>query len=102
MITGNVVRLSGGHLVIITNVDGERTGWVSFSCSNSSGVTRNISYKITETCYDCRDVERDKNCCLCGGEVQYVESIDGMDKATVEASSVKDWITRRLLKDFKF
>ena len=75
MITGNVVRLSGGHLVIITNVNEDTTQWVSFSCSNMSGVTRNLSYK---------------------------ENIDGMDKATIEARSVKDFIISRTMKNFEF
>ena len=102
MITGNVVRLSGGHLVIITNVNKDTTQWVSFSCSNMSGVTRNKSDKTAEVCYDCKDVEVDPDCECCGGKIRYWEDIDGMDKAVVEASSVKDWIVDRLLKDFKF
>lgn len=99
---GNVVRLSKGHLVIITNVNKETTQWVSFSGSNSSGVTRNKSYNITETCYECSDVEVDTKCELCKGQVSYKETIDGMDKATIEARSVKDFIVSRTMKNFEF
>lgn len=102
MKTGNVVRLSDGYLVIITNVNKDTTQWVSFSSSNSSGVTRNKSYNRTETCYDCSDVEVDTECELCKGEVSYKENIDGMDKATIEARSVKDFIISRTMKNFEY
>ena len=102
MKTGNVVRLSKGHLVIITNVNKDTTQWVSFSSSNSSGVTRNKSYNRTETCYECRDVEVDKECELCKGKVSYKENIDGMDKAKVISNCVKDFIISRTMKNFEF
>ena len=99
---GNVVRLSGGLLVIITNVDKDTTQWVSFSCSNSSGVTRNKSYERVETCYNCKDAEVDSDCELCKGEVSYKETIDGMDKSKVMANCVKDFIISRTMKNFEF
>ena len=99
---GNVVRLSKGHLVIITNVNKETTQWVSFSGSNSSGVTRNKSYNRTETCYECSDVEVDTECELCKGQVSYKETIDGMDKSKVVANCVKDFIISRTIKNFEF
>lgn len=102
MNTGNVVRLSDGYLVIITNVNKDTTQWVSFSCSNMSGVTRNKSYNRSETCYECRDVEVEPECELCKGQVSYKETIDGMDKATIEARSVKDFIISRTMKNFEF
>tara|TARA_R110000772_G_scaffold12486_1_gene38034 strand:+ start:177 stop:521 length:345 start_codon:yes stop_codon:yes gene_type:complete len=106
---GNVVRLSGGLLVIITNVDKDTTQWVSFSCSNSSGVTRNKSSVKFETCYNCKDAEVDSDysnrsftCELCKGEVLYKETIDGMDKSKVMANCVKDFIISRTMKNFEF
>jgi|TARA_B110000259_G_C13979019_1_gene387867 hypothetical protein len=112
MKTGNVVRLSKGHLVIITNVNKDTTQWVSFSSSNMSGVTRNKSYNRTEKCYECSDVEvdyhgtilkyTDKECELCKGEASYKETIDGMDKAKVMANCVKDFIISRTMKNFEF
>ena len=99
---GNVVRLSKGHLVIITDINKDTIQWISLSSSNSSGITRNKSYERVETCYDCRDVEVDPDCELCKGEGAYKENIDGMDKATIEARSVKDFIISRTMKNFEF
>ena len=99
---GAVVRLKSNYLVIITDIREDRVSWVSFGHSNTSGVTRMSGYNRDETCYDCRDVEPKEDCCLCGGKVGYVEWVDGMEDAMVEAYSVKDWIMERLLSGFKF
>ena len=99
---GNVVRLSKGHLVIITDINKDTIQWVSLSSSNSSGITRNKSYERVETCYDCRDVEVDQDCELCKGEGAYKETIDGMDKSKVISNCVKDFIISRTMKNFKF
>ena len=106
---GNVVRLSKGHLVIITDINKDTIQWISLSSSNSSGITRNKSYERVETCYDCKDAEVDSDysnrsftCELCKGEVSYKETIDGMDKSKVMANCVKDFIISRTMKNFEF
>lgn len=101
---GNVVKLDGSRLVIITSVDSDTTFWVSFDSSNCSGATRNKSYIRMEACFCCEnnDGEYDTECKDCKGNGEYPEEINGMVNAKYLADNVKAYIMNKLTKNFDF
>ena len=51
MITGNIVKLKDGYVVIVTDVTDKHVRWVSASASNVSGGTPQISKEEKVDCY---------------------------------------------------
>lgn len=108
--TGNVVRLHERNLVIITNhsrtiklihsqPNYDVTDWVDFNHENCSGSTNKVSYIEKDVYCHCDD---DPDCKTCKGTGRYECEVHGMDKATFEASCVKDYIMKGLTKNFNF
>lgn len=111
--TGNVVRLKGGGIVILT---GYRTmklenspsyrvmDWVSFNHSNTSGGTREFTIDEECMCWECgiNDGGAPEGCKTCNDTGRYMGKRYGMDKAERLAGSVKDYILSRLTKNFDF
>lgn len=105
MNTGNIVKLYGGSLVIITRIDTNITHWISFDSSGCSGATKNKTFIEDAMCWTCGindggDIEYDCECCK--GTGYYKKTIHGMDKAKVLADNVKEYIVKRLTKNFEF
>ena len=101
--TGNVVKLSSGYLVIISEVTSVGASWVSFNTTNSSGFTKAITLidKIPCNCiYNNDDGLYEEDCEDCKGTGTYVVVRDGMDKAKVVGENVKEYIIKKLTKNF--
>jgi len=104
--TGNVVKLHDGHCIILVNVTNDDVYWISFSFSNSSGITKMKTEIKKEKCfcgyYHNNEHIYDEDCDKCYGKGYYDNEISGMDKAEYLADNVKEYILKRLLKNFDF
>lgn len=98
--TGNVVRLKTKNLVIITDVRENTTSWVSFDSENCSGVSQNKTETKPRPCGCNYGVPGNFDCEQCRGTGTYQETVYGMNDAKVLADCVKDYIQKRLLKNF--
>ena len=91
--TGEVWKLKNNILVIIYEITEDGAGWVAFGSSNFSGFTHNETQKVSQTFYlDSYGVNQ--------GE-RLVDK-PGFDQAKYLAENVKDYILKRLLKNFDF
>lgn len=108
---GNVIRNPHGHLEIVTDVhwgvpgksDYVRT--VSFDAQNSSGGGDIDDVTTEESCgcwlnYDMESGEADPDCSDCHGTKRWNRFRPGYNRATVLAPCVRDFIIRRLMKNF--
>ena len=105
MRTGNVIRLKGGSIVIVSNVRSDTTQWVSFNSENCSGITNNKTTIENEMCWNCDTNDSDTpdtECEFCKGTGYYEKERDGIDKATFLADNVKSYILKALTKNFEF
>lgn len=102
---GNVVRLSHGSVVIITEVRSNYTNWIPIDSDKVSGGCKNISYIEESQCWTC-DINdggyQDEDCVDCHGTGYYNREISGMDKATFMAHNVKSYIMKAITKNFEF
>lgn len=104
---GNVVKLKGGYMVIITGFrtikDVEYADWISFSSSNISGGNK---YETTESIERCNcDIAHgyvDDDCEDCKGTGKYTRVDYGLEDATLLADNVKSYIINCLTKNFDF
>jgi len=106
-ITGNVIKLKDGYIVIITNVrdnsDNPYFSWISFSASNVIGGTHYKTEMSTEFCYDeCNNICDDPECSICNGTGKYIKTRYGMEDAKYLADNVKSYILKCLTKNFDF
>jgi hypothetical protein len=102
--TGNVVENGYGHILIIYDEREDNTVWVSFDTPNCSGVTRNETYTVRENCmcsYNNTGCPIE-DCFMCHGKGRYEKIYFGMDKAKLLAPCVKDYILKRLTKNFNW
>jgi len=103
MRTGNIVKTVHGDVVIITEVYKDNISWISASHGNVSGITPKITTEKIVEC-DCtfEDGEPDIECTDCKGTGEKTKIIYGMDKATVLADNMFEYIKNRMLKNFDF
>jgi len=109
--TGNVVKLASGSLVIITgyrnitrtNLSYKVCDYVFVNFSNMSGCSRIDTITSKESC-SCSMVNGTPidDCEDCDGKGKFIETREGMDKAKLVASTVKDWIVDTLTSKFNF
>lgn len=114
--TGNVVRLESGSLVVICgyryissrqwpndpNLNYDVCDYIFVEHSNSSGSSR--VDKITKEEWCCCNLQNgyhEDDCEDCGGSGKFISTDNGMEKATLVAPSIKDWISNTL-NFFKF
>jgi DnaJ-class molecular chaperone len=107
--TGNVVKLSSGSIVIITENSKTFKGedcvmWVSFDAANCSGITNIEPFMRGETCFCCEGNggEYDEECEDCKGSGSYLIRHSGMEGAALLGSTVKAYILKSLTKNFNF
>lgn len=98
--TGNVFKLYS-EIHIVTSVTDKYTNWISFSHSNVSGATPNVTYTAEEYC-GCNECCPNPECEVCNGTGYYDREHKGMDQAIYLANNVKDYIISRLTKNFEF
>jgi hypothetical protein len=108
-ITGNVVKLKNGSIVIVTENSKTFKGedcvnWVSFDSSNCSGITNVEPFMRGEACFCCEgnEGECDTECEDCKGTGSYIKKHDGMEGAIILGSNVKEYIIKSLTKNFNF
>ena len=106
MRTGNIVKTFHGHVVIISNVRDNYVNWISATHSNSVGGTEIVTTETDVTC-DCMENfgiphTPDIDCPDCNGTGLMKKTTHGMDKATVLADNMFDYIKSRMLKNFDF
>lgn len=104
MRTGNIVKLYNDGVVIISEVRKDYVTWISTTHGGCQGGTQMIT---TEKDVDCDCVteccgQPDFDCPDCHGTGTVKEIRYGMDKATVLADNMFDYIKSRLLKNFDF
>ncbi len=102
-ITGNVVKLKNGSIVIVAGINTdfnnkEVVRWISFDYANVSGSTNTKSYNKIRECF----CGNDEDCENCKGSGKYTEVIEGFDDAVFLGSNVKDYIIKSLTKNFNF
>lgn len=103
MRTGNIVKTAYGEIVIISNVRKDYVSWISATHGNSQGGTQMITTENEVTCdclIDCCEPSMDCPDCHGTGKMKQIKL--GMDKATVLADNMFDYIKNRLLKNFDF
>lgn len=103
MRTGNIVKTAHDNIVIISTVYKDNVSWISATHGNSCGSTPKIT---TEKIVDCdctfKDGEPEIDCPICNGTGDKTKIIYGMDKATILADNMYDYIKSRLMKNFDF
>lgn len=104
-VTGNVIKTKRGSIEIVSKVTDESTDTISFDRANSCGYHKNKTYERSDSCYDC-DINDggfvDEDCPKCKGTGNYMNTIYGMDKATLLAPNVKEYIIKSLTQNFNF
>ena len=103
MRTGNIVKTFHGHVVIISNVRDNYVNWISATHANSQGGTQIVTTESEVAC-DCliECCEPSIDCPDCNGTGLMKKTTHGMDKATVPADNMFDYIKSRMLKNFDF
>ena len=103
MRTGNIVKTVHGDIVIINTVYKDDISWISASHGNVSGSTPKITTDKIVDC-DCtiEDGEPEIGCTICNGTGDKTKIIYGMDKATILADNMFEYIKSRLMKNFDF
>jgi hypothetical protein len=104
MRTGNIVKTAHGDVVIISDVRKDYVSWISATHGNCQGGTQMITTEKDVDC-DCLSMccgQPDFDCPDCHGTGKIKEIKLGMDRATVLADNMFDYIKNRLLKNFDF
>lgn len=104
--TGNVIKSPYGTICIVTNCTDDYVSWVSFSSENSSGGGSLEDTTRNETCYCNENYDYGNNydpeCSDCKGSGGYEVKVLGYKRSELLASCVKDYILKRLTKNFDF
>lgn len=86
--TGNVIKTAYGSIEIVTDVrDDGYTTTIPIDYTNSSAGHQAKSYEVDEWCY-CGDCE------YCNEDKPSKRIVFGMDKATLVARTIKEWIIK--------
>lgn len=103
MRTGNIVKTAYGDIVIINTIYKDNISWISATHGNVCGTTPKITTQKLIDC-DCtiENGEIDCDCIDCNGTGKITKIIYGMDKATVLADNMYDYIKSKLMKSFDF
>jgi hypothetical protein len=96
--SGNVIRTKEGSLEIVVDVrtDGY-TNVIYVNYAHASGGHRDKTYQREEHC-SCGML----GCNICDLGERVFTTVYGMEDAVLVAPTVKDWITKTLLKGFDF
>ena len=96
--SGNVIRTKDGSLEIVVSVKADGyTNVIYVNYSHMSGGHRDKTYQQEDTC-TCGML----GCEICDLGEKVFTTVYGMEDAVLVAPTVKDWITRTLLKGFEF
>lgn len=89
-VTGNVIKTAYGSIEIVTDVrDDGYTTTIPIDYTNSSAGYQAKSYEVEEWCdWYCTGCE------YCDEGKPYKRTVFGMDKATLVASTIKEWIIK--------
>lgn len=103
--TGNVIKTKYGHIEIVSDVTEVCTYTISFDSENVKSGHKNKTFSEKVMCWTC-DIndggEPDETCKDCKGTGSHMEIRYGMDEAKLLASNVKEYILKRLTKNFEF
>lgn len=95
--TGNVIKNSYGHIVIVTKVTDKNVHWISFDCDNCSGISSKEDEIKVITC-DCYN----DFCEKCNETGIYNQITPGFNNSILLGKTVKDYIINSLIKNFNF
>jgi len=95
---GNVIKTKNGSIEIVYDVQSDGyTRTISIDAQNSTCGHQDKTYQKEEYCdcgmSDCED---------CNEHKKYISVFYGMEDAELVAYTVKEWITKSLLKNFQF
>ena len=100
----NIVKDAYGDILIISKVTNDYVNWIYAKGSNMSGRCPKITTEELVYC-GCDEIfyeYADQDCPHCKGTGQRIEIRYGMDKATILADNMFDYIKDTLMKNFDF
>lgn len=103
---GNVLKTKYDSIIIIsgnrTIDDKEYYTWVSFSSTNCAGGSFYKTEDVVKYCDDCcGHTCTDEECEDCKGKGKYTQTNWGLEDAELLGSTVKSYIMKSLLKNFR-